>query len=53
MLLELFSQRTPIQTQHRCGVALVLLRVIHYRLEQRFLDLMQHHVVKPATTLAI
>ena len=53
MLPELFSQRAPVQSQHCRGVTLVVLRVIHHRLEQWLLDLMQHHVVELATALAI
>ena len=53
MLSELFSQRTPIQSQHRGRGALVLLGVLHHRSKQRLLDLMKHHVVELATTLTI
>ena len=53
MLSELFSQRTPVQSQHRGRGALVLLGVLHHRSKQRLLDLMKHHVVELATTLAI
>ena len=53
MLSELFSQRTPVQSQHRrCG-ALVLLGVLHHRSKQRLLDLLKHHVVELTTTLTI
>lgn len=53
MLSELFSQRTPVQSQHRGRGALVLLGVLHHRSKQRLLDLMKHHVVELATTLTI
>src|SRR5690606_33142243 len=45
-LPQLLAQRAPVDAEDFRGPALVALRVFQHGLEQRFLDLAQHHAVE-------
>src|SRR5215468_4372194 len=45
-LTQLLAQRPAVDTENAGGAALVALDVIEHRLEQRFLDFAQDHVVE-------
>ena len=53
MLTEFLAERATIQTQQRRRMALIVLGVIEYCLEQGRFYLVQDHVVQVAAGLAI
>src|SRR6185369_3206910 len=44
-LLDFLAQGIAVDAEHRCGGALVARRLAEYRLDQRPLNVLQHHVV--------
>jgi hypothetical protein len=53
MLTEFFPQGAPVQSQHGCSVALVVLGVVQHGFEKRLLYLVQHHVIELTARFSI
>src|SRR5258706_1401793 len=52
-LLDLLAQRVAIDSEHGCRGALVALRLAEHGLDQRPLDVPEHHVVDLGRLLAV
>src|SRR5277367_5666453 len=52
-LFEFLAQGAPVDAEDRGSAALVSLRVAHYHLEQRFLDLAHHQLVQMRGLMAV
>ena len=53
MLSEFFPQSAPVQSQHGCGVTLIVLGVVQHGFEKRLLYLVHHHVIELTAGFAV
>ena len=53
MLAEFFPQGAPVQSQHGCGMTLIVLGVVQHGFEKRLLYLVQDHVIELTARFSI